>query len=92
MQKRVIKVFSKFSTKDIRKWGVKLMQTYQLLHATEKPMNLEYIKPFANTNELIKENKVDRYGKTNPLEIELNPTDMDVEKESKSQTDFKQER
>lgn len=28
------------------------MQTYQLLHAVEKPMNLDYAKPFANTSDL----------------------------------------
>ena len=28
------------------------MKTYQLLHAVEKPMNLDYVKPFANTSDL----------------------------------------
>ena len=28
------------------------MHTYQLLHAVEKPMNLLYTKPFANTSDL----------------------------------------
>lgn len=29
------------------------MKNYQLLHAVEKPMNLDYVKPFANTADLI---------------------------------------
>ena len=29
-----------------------MMKTYQLLHAVEKPMNLDYVKPFANTSDL----------------------------------------
>jgi len=28
------------------------MQSYQLLHAVEKPMNLDYAKPFSNTSDL----------------------------------------
>jgi len=28
------------------------MQTYQQLHAVEKPMNLDYSKAFANTSDL----------------------------------------
>ena len=29
-----------------------MMKTYQLLHAVEKPMNLDYVKPYANTSDL----------------------------------------
>lgn len=29
------------------------MKNYQMLHAIEKPMNLEYVKPFANTTDLV---------------------------------------
>lgn len=36
----------------MREWGHLLMKNYQLLHAIEKPMNLEYVKPFANTSDL----------------------------------------
>ena len=28
------------------------MKSYQMLHAVEKPMNLDYVKPFANTSDL----------------------------------------
>ena len=28
------------------------MQSYQMLHAVEKPMNLDYAKPFSNTSDL----------------------------------------
>jgi len=28
------------------------MKSYQLLHAIEKPMNLDYVQPFANTFDL----------------------------------------
>lgn len=52
LQKRMKKVFSKHSSKDIRLWSRQLMQSYQLLHAVEKPMNLDYAKPFSNTSDL----------------------------------------
>jgi len=29
------------------------MKNYQLLHAIEKPMNLQYVKPYANTSDLV---------------------------------------
>ena len=29
------------------------MKSYQMLHAVEKPMNLDYVKPFANTSDLV---------------------------------------
>lgn len=48
----MIKVLSKHPVKDIRIYSSKLMQSYQLLHAVEKPMNLDYAKPFANTSDL----------------------------------------
>lgn len=52
IQMRMIKVFGKHSVQEIREWSRKLMQSYQLLHAVEKPMNLDYAKPFANTTDL----------------------------------------
>lgn len=52
MQRRMIKVLRKHPVRDIREWSRKLMQSYQLLHAVEKPMNLDYAKPFANTSDL----------------------------------------
>ena len=52
IQKRMIKVLSKHKPIEIREWSRKLMQNYQLLHAVEKPMNLDYAKPFANTSDL----------------------------------------
>lgn len=51
IQKRMIKVLSKHRTTEVREWSSKLMQSYQLLHAVEKPMNLDYAKPFANTSD-----------------------------------------
>jgi len=48
----MIKVLSKHRTAEVREWSRKLMQSYQLLHAVEKPMNLDYAKPFANTSDL----------------------------------------
>ena len=50
--KRMVKVFSKHHVKEIREWGQVLMKNYQLLHAIEKPMNLQYVKPYANTSDL----------------------------------------
>jgi hypothetical protein len=47
------KVFSKHLVGDVREWSNMLMKNYQLLHAIEKPMNLEYAKPFSNTSDLI---------------------------------------
>lgn len=47
------KVFSKHNAKDIREWSKQLMESYQLLHAIEKPMNLSHIQTeFANTSDL----------------------------------------
>ena len=48
----MMKVLSKHRTAEVREWSRKLMQTYQLLHAVEKPMNLDYAKPFANTSDI----------------------------------------
>ena len=50
--KRSLKVFSKHSSHDVRTWSSQLMKSYQMLHAVEKPMNLDYVKPFANTGDL----------------------------------------
>ena len=52
IQKRMIKVLSKHRVSEVREWCQKLMQSYQLLHAVEKPMNLDYVKPFSNTSDL----------------------------------------
>jgi hypothetical protein len=51
--KRMVKVFSKHQVGEVREWGKLLMKNYQLLHAIEKPMNLQYVKPFANTGDLV---------------------------------------
>ena len=48
----MVKVFSKHKSSEVREWASKLMQSYQLLHAVEKPMNLDYAKPFSNTSNL----------------------------------------
>ena len=50
--KRAHKVFSKHNSTDIREWSWRLMRSYQLLHAVEKPMNLDFVQPFANTSDL----------------------------------------
>ena len=47
------KVFSKHQPREIREWAQQLMKSYQLLHAGEKPMNLDYVKPYANTSDLV---------------------------------------
>jgi hypothetical protein len=53
INRRMVKIFSKHPTQDIREWGKLLMKNYQLLHAIEKPMNLQYVKPYANTSDLL---------------------------------------
>ena len=50
---RAHKIFSKHQSKEVREWAKQLMKSYQMLHAVEKPMNLDYVKPFANTSDLI---------------------------------------
>lgn len=50
---RAHKIFSKHQSKEVRDWAAQLMKSYQMLHAVEKPMNLDYVKPFANTSDLI---------------------------------------
>jgi len=50
---RAQKVFSKHTSTEIRQWSSQLMKSYQMLHAIEKPMNLDYVKPFSNTSDLI---------------------------------------
>ena len=52
LQNRMKRVFSKHKVSDVRVWSRQLMQSYQLLHAVEKPMNLDYAKPFSNTSDL----------------------------------------
>ena len=54
LQGRAQKVFSKHQSKEVREWSAQLMKSYQMLHAVEKPMNLNYVKPFANTSDLVK--------------------------------------
>ena len=52
MLSRAVKVFSKHRAKEVREWSSQLIKSYQLLHAVEKPMNLDYVAPFANTSDL----------------------------------------
>lgn len=52
IQKKMISVLSKHKAYEVREWATKLMQNYQLLHAVEKPMNLDYAKPFSNTSDI----------------------------------------
>lgn len=49
---RAFKIFSKHNSKDVREWSGQLIKSYQMLHAVEKPMNLDYVKPFSNTSDL----------------------------------------
>jgi hypothetical protein len=49
----MLKIFSKHTVSEVKEWSAKLMKSYQLLHAIEKPMNLSYVKPFANTSDLV---------------------------------------
>lgn len=51
--RRMQKIFCKHTVTDVREWSKLLMKNYQLLHAIEKPMNLEYVKPYANTSDLV---------------------------------------
>ena len=50
---RAHKIFSKHNTRDIKEWSKQLMRSYQMLHAVEKPMNLDYVQPFSNTSDLV---------------------------------------
>lgn len=47
------KIFSKHHVKDIREWSQLLAKNYAMLHSVEKPMNLDYVKSFANTSDYI---------------------------------------
>ena len=51
--KRANKIFSKHEATEIKGWSKQLMKSYQLLHAVEKPMNLDYVQPFSNTSDLV---------------------------------------
>ena len=53
INRRMVKIFSKHQSKEVRDWGRLLMKNYQLLHAIEKPMNLLYVKPYSNTSDLL---------------------------------------
>ena len=46
------KIFSKHSRYEVKKWASNLNDHYQLLIASEKPLNLDYARPFSNTNDL----------------------------------------
>jgi hypothetical protein len=47
------KILGKHSPKEVREWSHQLMSSYQMLHAVEKPMNLEHVMtPFGNTTDL----------------------------------------
>ena len=48
------KVFSKHSRFEVKKWANMLMKHYHLMVSTEKPMNLDYARPFSNTSDLAK--------------------------------------
>jgi hypothetical protein len=52
MLARLNKIFSKHQAREVREWGHLLMKNYQLLHAVEKPINFDFVKPFASTTDL----------------------------------------
>jgi ribosomal protein RSM22 (predicted rRNA methylase) len=54
MLKAANKVFSKHSRFEIKQWANKLMMHYNLLISNEKPLNLDYARPFSNTNDLVR--------------------------------------
>ena len=49
---RANKVFSKHNAREVREWAQNMIKSYQLLHAIEKPINFDYVKPYANTSDL----------------------------------------
>lgn len=46
------KVFSKHTRYEIKQWSATLMKHYNMLISNEKPLNLDYARPFSNTNDL----------------------------------------
>lgn len=52
--KRANRVFSKHSRYEIRNYATNLDENYHILVAREKPLNLDYARPFSNTNDLAK--------------------------------------
>ena len=74
------------------------MKNYQLLHAVEKPLNFDFVKPFANTSDFknftphIDENQAaqkmeQRLKKTDPNSPEQQTIDVDEKPKSKFETD-----
>ena len=53
IKRRAIKVFSKHDSIAVNHWGKTIATLLHQLHAVEKPMNLDYTKPFANTSDLV---------------------------------------
>ena len=53
LMNRAVKIFSKHTAKEVREWSSQLIKSYQLLHAVEKPMNLDYAQPFSSTSDLV---------------------------------------
>jgi len=54
---RIHKVFAKFPQSDVRQMGKTYMKMYQLLHATERPMDITNLKPFVNSSDLVEGRK-----------------------------------
>lgn len=48
------KIFSKHSRYEVKTWGNRLSKQYNILVSTEKPLNLDYARPFSNTNDLVR--------------------------------------
>jgi len=58
---RIHKVFAKFPQSDVREMGKTYMKLYQLLHATEKPMDISDLRPFLNSSDLLDTRKSSIY-------------------------------
>jgi len=51
---RANKVFSKHTRYEVKKWANTLIQHYNLMVSTEKPMNLDFARPFSNTSDIVR--------------------------------------
>ena len=80
-------MFSKHQARDVRDWSKLLMKNYQLMHAIEKPMNLDFVAPFANTSDYQKFTpKIDPNLAADRMEERLKPEtdEVDIETEPKA--------
>lgn len=52
IQKKANKIFSKHNPREVREWSNLLQKNLSLLHAVEKPINFDFVKPYASTTDL----------------------------------------